>query len=190
VAWAPDYVTTTELKAYLADEFGDDTLAAIWVTTASRSVDGYCHRQFGKVGAVEAREYATVYDRHQGCWVAEIDDVQTVASMIVLDQDATELDDYVLGPVNALKKGRPYQRIAVQVCGPLTISALWGWTDVPAPVRNATLLQAARLAKRKDSPLGIAGSPQEQGGEVRLLAVLDPDLRTSLAGFRREVWAA
>jgi hypothetical protein len=109
--------------------------------------------------------------------------------MIVLDENATELTDYALSPVNALKKGKPYERIAVQVCGPLTISALWGWTDVPSAVPTGAYLQAARLAARRDSPFGISGSPSEQG-ELRLLAQLDPDFRTSLKPFVRKWWAA
>jgi hypothetical protein len=190
VAWAPDYVTSSELKSYLRiSDTDDDTLVAVWVTTASRAVDSYCGRQFGKVGAVESREYATVYDRHLCCYVAHIDDLQSVASMIVMDEDAEETTDYTLGPVNALKKGKPYERLYSEVAGPLTVQALWGWTDVPTPVKNATLLQAARLAARRDSPFGIAGSPSE-GSEVRLLAQLDPDLRTALKGFRRTTWAA
>lgn len=190
MAWAPDYVTAEGLRSYLRiDDSADDTFLALWATTVSRNVDDFCGRQFGKVGTVEAREYATRYDRHLRCWVAEIDDVQTVASMIVLDENATELTDYVLSPVNALKKGKPYERIAVEVSGPLTISALWGWTDVPAAVPTGAYLQAARLAARRDSPFGIAGSPSEQG-EIRLLAQLDPDFRTSLKPLRRSWWAA
>lgn len=189
MTWAPDYVTSAELQSYLKDEYLDGALLAAWITTASRSVDTYCHRQFGKVGAVESREYTVSWDRHMQCYVGYIDDVQTVDSMVVVDENATEVTAYTLGPVNALKKGRPYERIYSDVAGPLLVQALWGWTDVPAAVKTATLLQAARLSARRDSPFGISGSPQEQG-ELRLLAQLDPDLRTSLSGFRREVWAA
>lgn len=190
MAWAPDYVTAEGLRSYLRiGDSADDVFLALWATTVSRNVDDFCGRQFGRVAVVEAREYATVYDRHLACWVAEIDDVQSVASMIVLDPDANELDDYALGPVNALKKGKPYERIEVQTAGPLTISALWGWTDVPAAVSTGAYLQAARLHHRRDSPFGISGSPQEQG-EIRLLAQLDPDFRTSLKPLVRKWWAA
>lgn len=190
MTWAPDYVTTAELRSYLRiDDSADDTLLGIWATTVSRNVDDFCGRQFGKVALVESREYATIYDRHQRCWTAEIDDLQTVASAIVLDPNAVEVTDYTLGPVNALVKGRPYERIALTTAGPITISALWGWTAVPAAVTSGALLQAARLAARRDSPFGISGSPSEQG-EIRLLAQLDPDFRTSLKPFQRNWWAA
>jgi hypothetical protein len=65
----------------------------------------------------------------------------------------------------------------------------WGWPTVPTPAKVATMLQTARLAARRDSPFGIAGSPSE-GSELRLLATLDPDLKTSLTAFRRDWWAA
>jgi hypothetical protein len=190
VAWEPDYITPSELKSYLRiDDSADDVLAAVWATTASRAVDNHCHRQFGQVAAVEEREYITEWDRHLGCYIGFIDDLQDVDDLLVLDENANEITDYSLHPVNALKKGRPYERIAVNVCGPLTISGLWGWTSVPVPVKNAALLQGARLSARRDSPFGVAGSPTE-GSELRLLATLDPDLKTSVAKFRREVWAA
>lgn len=192
MAWAPDYVTGAELKTYQGDSTTAlDALYALWATTASRAVDTFCHRQFGSVTA-EAREYESVYDRHIGRYVAEIDDLQTVTGFEVLDEDGNEITstDYTLEPVNALLKGMPYERIVVDVCGLLTITGAWGWTAVPSAVKTATYLQGSRFAKRRDAPFGIAGSP-DSGSEMRLLAQLDPDLKTALGKkYRREVWAA
>jgi hypothetical protein len=183
-------VTSAELKSYLRITGSeDDTMVAVWATTASRAVDSFCHRQFGSVTA-EAREYETTYYRHLGLYVAEIDDLQTVTGFEVLDEDGNEITDYTLKPVNALLKGVPYERIAVSVCGPLTITGAWGWTSVPVPVKNATYIQASRFAARRDSPFGVAGSPDDNS-EMRLLATLDPDVKVLLSKkFRREVWAA
>jgi hypothetical protein len=190
VTWAPDYVTLQELKGYLRiTHTDDDAFIAMWVTAASRNVDDFCGRQFGQVVGVESREYTGVWDRHIGSYVYEIDDVQTVASMVVVDENATEVTDYTFGPVNALKKGRPYERIFTATGGTLLIQATWGWTVVPAAVKTGLLLQGARLAARRDSPFGISGSPQQQG-EIRLLAQLDPDFRTTLKPFVRGWWAA
>lgn len=209
MAWAPDYVTTAELKAYLRiSDTDDDTLLALWITAASRAVDKHCGRQFGQVATVEAREYATMFDSHRRCYLAVIDDLPTTTGLIVLDEDAVEITDYTLEPVNALLKGRPQERLwvtnsfgtaalswpynwpypLVPTGRPLTITAKWGWTAVPSAVKMATMLQAARFASRRDSPYGIAGSPSE-GSELRLLATLDPDLKTSLGAFRRDWWA-
>ena len=190
MTWAPDYCTSSELKSYLKiDDTADDTLVALWVTTVSRNVDDHCGRQFGQVAALETREYRAAYDRHEGGWFADIDDVQDVDDLTVIDENADTVTDYTLLPVNAAKKGKPYTRIQVPGCGPYTIDALWGWTAVPAAVKVGIFLQAARLEARRQSPFGVAGSP-EQGSELRLLAQLDPDFRTSLKPFVRGWWAA
>jgi hypothetical protein len=192
VTWAPDYVTAAELKNYLRiTDAADDVFIALWITTASRNVDDFCGRQFGQTVA-ESRTYTPVWDRHVGSYVADIDDLMNVASLAVTDQNAKAVTDYELEPANALKKGKPYERILTSVGGTLTITAPWGWdpaSDGPKVAKVGLLLQGARLAARRDSPFGIAGSPSE-GSEMRLLAQLDPDFRTSLKPFRREWWAA
>lgn len=193
MTWEPDYVTTTEFKTWASITDTDDDAAVLipgFITTASRAVDAFCHRQFGQVAAEENRQYNAVYDRHLGAYVTEIDDLMDVDNLVVVDETATELTDYDLEPLNALVKGKPYERIVTSVGGRLTISGLWGWASVPAPVKNATLLQAHRLYKRRVSPFGIAGSPAD-GSEMRLLATLDPDVKVSLGSkYRREVWVA
>lgn len=189
MAWKPDYATAAELKSWLhVADTDDDTLMAIWVTTASRAVDSWARRQFGRVASAESRTYDTVWDRVDETYVAVIDDVDDVTELAVTDSNGDAVTSYTLQPVNALKKGKPYERMVTATKGPLTISALWGWTAVPSAVKNATLLQAARLANRRSSPYGVAGSPTE-GSEMRLLATLDPDVKTSLIDFRRKWWA-
>jgi hypothetical protein len=191
VTWAPDYVTSAELKDYIGiSDNADDVFVALWVTTVSRNVDDFCGRQFGRVASLEERSFTPHYNRFDGAWVGEIDDVQDVTGLTVVDENATAVAGYALLPKNAPQKGKPYERIQFATCpGEVTISALWGWTAVPAAVKVGVLLQGKRLAKRRDSPFGISGSPQEQG-EIRLLAQLDPDFRTSLRPFTRDWWAA
>jgi hypothetical protein len=191
VAWEPDYVTAAEVKAYLRiADTDDDALVALWATTASRAVDTFCHRQFGKVDEVETRQYRAVYDRHLGCYVTEIDDLGVDADMTVLS-GINELLDSELHPLNAPQNGKPYERILTSAGGLLSIASdQWGWAAVPAAVKNASLIQSARFAARRDSPFGVAGSPTE-GSEMRLTAALDPDLKTALGRkYRREVYAA
>lgn len=190
MTWEPDYVTVAELKSYLRiGDTDDDTLLALWATTASRAVDTFTHRQFGRVAAPETRTYEALYDRHIGTQAVEIDDLGDLTGLVV-QSGLTVLTDYSLGPVNALLRGRPYERLTGSVGGSLTITGFWGWAAVPAPVKTATLIQASRFAVRRDSPFGIAGSPSD-GSEMRLLASLDPDLKTALGKkYRREWWAA
>jgi hypothetical protein len=191
VTWAPDYVTSTQLKDYLhIGDNVDDVFVALWVTTVSRNVDDFCGRQFGQTTA-EARTYTPVWDRHLGAYVTEVDDLQDITGLAIVDENGAAVTDYDLEPVNAVKKGKPYERILTTAStGKLTPTALWGWTAVPSAVKTGMFLQGARLAARRDSPFGVAGSPKE-GSEIKLLtAQLDPDFRTSLKPLRRDWWAA
>lgn len=58
-----------------------------------------------------------------------------------------------------------------------------GFAAVPQPVIAATLLQCVRTHARRNSPYGVAGSPD--GGIIRLLSRLDPDVELMLRPYRR-----
>lgn len=198
MTWAPDYVTSTKLKDYLGmTDNADDAFIAVWITTVSRNVDDLCGRQFGKVDAAEDRYYTPVWDRPEQAWFAEIDDLQDLTGLTITADDGTAVavqtstvDGYQLLPRNAAARGRPYERVKLKVnTGEITMNGLPGWTAVPSAVETGMFLQAARLNKRRTSPFGISGSPQEQG-EIRLLAKLDVDFQTSLKPLIRSWWAA
>lgn len=196
MAWKPDYVAVTGaggLRSYLQiTSADDDTFLGLWATTASRNVDGYCGRQFGKPDAPVTREYRGVYDYRCRAYVYVIDDLHDLTGLVVLDPDAVEVTDYSFEPVNALADGVPYQRMLCETGPVLTLTTdKFGWPSVPASIQTGLLLMAGRLAARRGSPFGIAGSPDD-GSEVRLLARLDPDMIQVLKGgrFRRTWWAA
>lgn len=198
MTWAPDYVTSAELKGYAKiPDNADDAFIALWITTVSRNVDDYCGRQFGQTAAAETRYYTPVYDRHERAWFADVDDVQDVTGLTVTDQNGTTVPaltstvaGYQLLPRNAAAKGKPYERLRLTVCtGEIGVNVKFGWTSVPSAVKTGVLLQGNRLKARRVSPFGIAGSPTE-GTEVKLLtAQLDPDFRTSLKPLMRDWWA-
>jgi hypothetical protein len=194
VAWKPDYVTSAVLKSYLRiDDGADDAFVALWITAVSRNVDDFAGRQFGQVAAPEARVYTPVWDRHRCQHVVDVDDLPTLTGLQIVDEDATTITGQTYEPVNALAEGRPYERLllgsaATSHSGDLTITASWGWSAVPSAVQLGVLLQGARLAARRDSPFGVAGSPSE-GSELRLLAQLDPDFKTTLRPYVRKWWA-
>lgn len=194
MAWAPNYLTAEQLAAYLKidDEAdGDATLLGDWVATASRAVDGFCGRQFGKVDEAETRVYETTYDRGLGQYVAYVDDLYDLTGLVMLDADAAVITAaaQLWFPLNAPLKGRVYERVAVSQPGRVSLTSdKFGWPAFPAATVVATRLQAARLAFRRDAAHGIAGSPAE-GSEQRLLAALDPDLKTSLRTYVRKWWA-
>jgi hypothetical protein len=195
MAWAPDYVTASELKAYLRiGDTQDDAQLGFAITAASRAIDRHCRRQFGSVSA-EERVYTPEYDRHRRRWLIPIDDLMTAASSVEIAGEV--LVEYTLEPRNAAAKGKPWELLVVDKdatvvpCGEeyeAAITAAWGWTAVPTTVKHACLLQASRFFKRRDSPFGIAGSP-DVGSELRLLAKVDPDVAVSLRPVLKW-WAA
>ncbi|SCG38227.1 hypothetical protein [Micromonospora zamorensis] len=190
MAWAPDYITADELKAYVrVDDDLDDADVADAVTAASRAVDTHCHRQFGQVATAQTRQYTATWDRYQRAYVAAIDDLMVADSLTVVDANANEVTGYELRPVNAVAKGKPYTEITLPGAGAYQLTGLWGWDAVPAAVKLATKLQGSRFLARRDSPFGIAGSPT-MGSELRLLARVDPDVAVSLGKYVRQWWAA
>jgi hypothetical protein len=195
VAWKPDYVTAAQAAAYLRiPDSADDVELGFWVTAASRAIDKRTNRQFGQLAAPAARTYRRTpfYDPTTGLWVLEIDDVQDSTGLLV-NGVAYASSGATLLPDNAPADGKPWERIGF-VTWPYpsypglpmtnTLTARWGWTAVPSQVVAASKLQISRWHARRDSPYGIAGSP-DQGSEMRLLAKLDPDVATTLAGLSR-----
>jgi hypothetical protein len=200
MAWAPDYITDDQLKSYERikpdDELDDEQIA--WaITTASRAVDDACgkgfDRQFGLVDEPEERLYTPRWSPHRCRWVVPVDDFQTTDDLVVT-VDGDVVTGSRLLPLNAQKKGRPWELIVlpsgVDVCGEegeVGVTVAWGWTTVPVPVEQATALQASRFLARRNAPFGVAGSP-ETGSEVRLLDKVDPDVAVSLKDYVRRAW--
>lgn len=194
MAWAPDYVTASELKSYLRiTDTDDDAEVALAITAASRAVDRATNRQFGVVGAPEERRYEPRWDRRRELYVVEIDDLMSTTGLAVVDDEGTELaalatvgdGGYRLEPVNAPQKGRPWTQFVTTTSADWwDVTAPWGWTAAPAPIGQATLIQSSRLFKRRDAPFGVAGSP-DLGSELRLLAKVDPDVEVVVAPYRR-----
>ncbi len=182
--WAPDYIEVEDLADWVDDATDDnDAVYADAIAAASRLIDQACNRQFGSVTPAQARTYPAL---RRG--VYEIDDLSVLPTGVV-DASGNPVTGYTLGQKNAPQTGKAWTRLFLAdgsaVTGELTITAAWGWTAVPAAVKMACRIQAARFAKRKDSPYGISGSPQAQG-ELRLLARLDPDVAVSLRPFMRQ----
>lgn len=200
MVWRPDYTTLARVKDYtrIADTVDDIELAA-WITAASRAIEDRCRRQFGSTSTLTVRTYrrVPVYDRAKGLWVFEIDDLQNSTGLLVNGTAFNAANTYLL-PDSAPLDGEPYRQLGTvyapyeQAPGvPQTntlSSANWGWAAPPAGVEAACWLQINRWAARRDSPWGLAGSPDQQT-ELRVLARLDPDVATTLAGLSRRRWA-
>lgn len=200
MAWAPDYITAEELKAYVRiSDAVDDVQIALAVTAASRAVDRHTSRQFGLVAAPEARTYTKRWDRTRRRYVCDIDDLMTITGLAITAVQGP-ITGYALKPGNAPANGRPWTLLVldptptisptpwVTVEDDITVTARYGWTAVPDAVKQATLLQASRLLTRRQAPFGVAGSP-DLGSELRLLAKVDVDVAVVLGPYIRW-WSA
>jgi hypothetical protein len=188
-------LTTSELKAFLRiGDAVDDAELAVAITAASRAIDDHCNRQFGLLAAAEQWSYTARPDLERGRWVVDVDDFMTAVGLIVEVPTVGTTTAYTKEPVNAAAQGKPWTRIVFDEDAAVTpvstnnyavnVTSRWGWTTVPTPVKNATQLQASRFFSRRNSPYGIAGSP-DVGSELRLLSRVDPDVGVSLRGLVR-----
>jgi hypothetical protein len=62
------------------------------------------------------------------------------------------------------------------------VTGVWGWPAVPTAIKQATIIQASRIYKRLDSPLGIAGFGDL--GAIRIGRALDPDVEQLVTPYR------
>lgn len=196
----------------------DDVQLGLAIAAASRAIDQECNRQFGTIAAPIGRIYTARYDdvrtyeqaaqagalqaytpRVNDGWSVDIDDLASGVGLLVATDNArdggfaTTITGATLGPVNAVADGRPYTVLRSRTALPtvrdgVRITALWGWSSVPDAVKQACLLQASRVHSRRDSPYGIAGSP-DMNSEMRLLAKVDPDVAVILRPYVRRWWA-
>lgn len=197
MALRADYCTAAELKAFMrVDDTVDDVPIGLAVTAASRAVDQVANRAFGLDEPAVARIAKASYhpirsDEFYGRWTIDPDaDISSVTGLVVKtdsDDDGTFettltiTTDYRLWPYNATADGRPWERIVLTAGGtapagirPVEVTAKWGWAAVPADIKLATEIQAQTILRGgRDSPLGIAGSP-EFGNEMRLSTKLHP----------------
>jgi hypothetical protein len=204
MTWAPDYTTAEDLAGYVGmpGPDGNELQLGLAITAASRAVDKATRRQFGQVAAPEARYYTAFYDDVTLRWVVPIDDLMTTTGLSLAYDSAgdltfaSSLDVPLPLPRNAAAKGSAWTELvlantgtqATAVEGAIRATAQWGWATVPDSIVQATLLQASRFFKRKDAPFGLAGTPQNGGTELRLLAKVDPDVEVVLADYRRPGW--
>lgn len=177
---------------------GDDDVQAMEqvIEGVSRMLENYCGRRFYTTSTDETRYYTAEFrdELYLADDVVSITTLQTDGDGDRTYEDTWAATDYDLWPFNAALDGLPYTMITITPDGdysfPLTAKGVkivgkFGWPALPAVVREACLLQCARLWKRKDAPFGIAGSPEL--GELRVIPELDQDVKLLLAGVRRLV---
>ena len=197
------YATRNQIKAALrigtADTL-DDELIDNCAGAASRLIDGYCNRQFWSVGSATTRVYMAEND-----FYCHIDDIAGTA-ITLKTSGATDGNfdvtwtpsDYQLEPLNGRLDGLQWAYDKIRAVGDylfptvngnygeqalVQVTAVFGWPSVPEPVTQATIIQASRIFKRYDSPLGVVGFGDL--GQIRVSRFLDPDMAQLVEPYRR-----
>jgi hypothetical protein len=198
VAITNGYCSLSQIKAAMRiTDTADDTLLENSVESASRLIDSHCARQFWSTGTATPRVFvATTH------LTVDIDDLSTTSGLVIKTADDVstgytttwDTTDYQLEPLNGVVDGLswPYDRI--RAIGDywfpsdggealIQVTGVWGWAAIPKAIEQAALLQAARIFKRYDSPLGVAGFGDL--GVMRVSRGLDSDVAQLVEPFRR-----
>ena len=190
------YATLSELKARLTIETldtQDDAMLEACIEGASRQIDAFTGTRFYVVSG-EVRYFTAL----NGYTVA-IDDATAITALaqdLQLNRTYSETfsaDQYDLTPDNAVANGKPYQQIILRPLAPkgflldrraIKVTGSFGYAaSAPPAVKQACLLLAAALFRRKDAPFGIAGGGEV--GQAIQLAAMDPQAKLLLMPFRR-----
>ena len=197
------YATKNQIKAALrigTADVVDDDLIDNCAGAASRLIDGYCNRKFWAVGSATSRVYQAENE-----FYCNIDDISGTAITLKTSSfpgngfDVTwSVTDYQLEPLNGNLEGLTWSYDKIRAVGNylfptvnanygeqalVQVTANFGWPSIPEPVTQATIIQASRLFKRYDSPLGVAGFGDM--GAIRVSRALDPDVAQLVEPYRR-----
>lgn len=195
-------ITGNDLAAYMGvNDTEDSTEFDLAADTACDVAVGWAGRSFDKTEIVDAS--ARTYHADTSGYLMVHDFWSTTGLVVKTDDNDdgtyettwTYGTDFALRPSNGLKRGRPWPYEEIIAVGlrrfptmtnraAVQVTAAWGWSSIPAPIRTATLIEGARLFRRKDSPEGILGG-FEAFGPVRVSHFDDPDFVRPLSGYRR-----
>lgn len=190
------YATLNQVKGALRiTDNVDDSLLEMAIESASRAIDGHAMRSFYSAGTATRIYAADNWD------VVYIDDLAGTAITLLTDPDEDgtfaitwKPSDYQLEPVNGVADGLtvPYTRIraigdyAFPVLSEqalVKVTGVFGWPAVPSAIVQACVIQASRIFKRLDSPLGVAGFGEL--GAIQVTRDLDPDVAQLVGPYRR-----
>lgn len=174
------YATLDDLREYLGVTLtADDPLLEDALSVAEAAVNDYTGRTFGAVSASGTR----IFDgRRTRCLIDDATAVTVVEDSADRHTWSTvATTDWWKEPANST----PYT--AIVAASPLAafvrVTATWGYSaTVPAQVRRATLMLAARYHRRRESVEGVAGSGDF--GPIRISRT-DPDVQALLGPLRR-----
>jgi hypothetical protein len=188
------YCTLEQIKAAtkITDAL-DDSLLEMAVESASRMIDAECDRNFFSAGTA-TRDFQPNDD-----YVVDVDDLISIVSVKIDDAgERTFLvtlaaSDYQTEPLNQRVSGNAFPISRLRMVGDyllpiykrqatVRIEGVYGFTPTPIQVTQATVIQASRIFKRLDSPLGVAGFGDM--GAIRVGKV-DPDVAMLIRPFKK-----
>jgi len=190
------YCTLAQIKAAARiQDSVDDSLLEMAVESASRAIDGHAGRYFYSSGT------ATRYYAAEDSFIVQIDDVSSTALTLQTSSggdgvfDTTfAVGDYQLEPLNGNVDGLAVQYTRIRAVenylfpveaeqALVKLTAVFGWASVPIAITQACIIQASRIFKRLDSPLGVAGFGDL--GAISVTRDIDPDVAQLVAPYRR-----
>lgn len=181
--------SSATISVHLGNEH--DAKLESMITAASRLIDKYCNRRFYSSASTQYYDPESTHE-------VFIDDLQSVTALKTdEDGDGTyetswAVTDYNLLPYNSTPKTRIQtsskgSRIfpaKIKKC--IQIYGSFGYsTTTPDMIKEACIIQAMRLFKRKDAPFGVSGI--NQFGVMQVIDSFDKDVKILLDGFRRLV---
>ena len=191
---------TNRLNINSSDSVSDDMLEGV-IEAVSRRIDDECHRRFYS----DSDEVARYYTASKSDFLFT-DDIASPSSDVSIEIDTNgdgtfdntfASTDFVLSPYNAELDGVPYQKIELSNTGQylfpakvkkgVKVTAKWGWSTVPKPIKQATLLQCERLFKRFSTPLG-SESMTALGRMTLSIPSLDPDVELLISRYIKPTW--
>lgn len=190
------YATLAQVKSALRiTDSVDDSLLEMAIESASRAMDSYCNRVFYSTGTAVARYYTP-----RDSYLCDIDDLVSLTTLYTSSDETQSSynilwtsEDYQLEPLNGLSDSQPAPYTRIRAIGDYTfqtldgeasvkVTGVFGYSSVPIAVTQATVIQASRIFKRLDSPLGIISG---ELGTMRVGYRLDPDVAQLVDGFRK-----
>ncbi len=189
------YCSLADVKAALRiQDTLDDALLENSINSASRMIDQYCNRYFYSGSAGEVR----YYQANDGfiCWIDDaqaITEIKTSSTDPLIFDTTWEAGDYQLMNPNQRANGAysPYTAISATdnylfpvwaEMALVKVTGTYGWATVPEPIKFACIIQASRLFKRLESPLGVAGVSDI--GIMRVGANIDGDVAQLINPYR------
>jgi len=201
------YVDKADLKAYIGlSGTGQDDNIDTAIDSACRLIDSICGRKFSQDSTVVDKTFTPKTRLY-----IDTPDISTTTGLIVkldtnddgsFNKTLTLNTDYIVEPTNprvikiaggttyyepfnkiTILDTRSSERFDPTIKNNIKITAKWGYSIVPEDIKTATLIQALRYFKRKDTPFNTYGDIST--GVSELFSRLDPDVQTILKGHKK-----